>query len=72
MALYQELCLTEEVKRWKEHNNATVFLFTWVMSGLSTEAETFTVSIGNVTRTGWPTENILEITAYTGKKSTYF
>lgn len=36
----------EEIKvRWKEHNDATVFQFTWVISGLSIEARVFTVSI---------------------------
>lgn len=58
----------EEIKvSWKEHDNATAFLFTWVISRLSTEAGTFTVSIGNVIRTGWPTESFLEITAYMEK-----
>ena len=40
------LCWEEEIKvRWKEHNDATAFLFTWVISQPSIEAATFTVLI---------------------------
>ena len=40
------LCWAEEIKvRWKERNDATAFLFTWVISQPSIEPATFTVLI---------------------------